>query len=172
MKKTIKVLNQMVEDGIVSDYAIGGAIALSFYTEPQETADIDIFVHFHHETVTGFINMGPMWDYLTEKHGFSYEGEHINIHGFPVQFLSADELTGEAMKNAESVDVDGEQARVLTKEYLAAIMVNVGRPKDKVRLELLLELGEFDFDKFETILRDFGLLDKWSRIKDKYGYER
>ena len=43
--KTISVINQMMADSIIENYALGGATAVIFYTEPIATEDVDIFVH-------------------------------------------------------------------------------------------------------------------------------
>ena len=37
MKATLQVINQMQADGIISRYAIGGAIGATFYLEPTST---------------------------------------------------------------------------------------------------------------------------------------
>lgn len=44
MESTIRVLNEMVEEGILEAYAIGGAMAAVFYVEPVATFDLDVFV--------------------------------------------------------------------------------------------------------------------------------
>ena len=44
MKATLQVVNQMQSDGVISRYAIGGAIGATFYLEPTSTFDIDVFV--------------------------------------------------------------------------------------------------------------------------------
>ena len=44
MKKTIEILKQMIKEGIIEDYAIGGAVGVIFYTEPTDTKDLDIFI--------------------------------------------------------------------------------------------------------------------------------
>jgi hypothetical protein len=166
MKKIVKILNEMVRDNVVRDYAIGGAIAVNFYTEPQVTMDIDIFVHFI-ESDSPLITLEPLYTYLKER-GHKSDGEHMVIHGFPVQFLATDDLTGDAIDNADTKEIDGEKTKVFSKEYLAAIMVKVGRPKDKIRLALLLELEDFDNHKFEAILTKFDLISAWSKLKVLY----
>ena len=35
MKEAIKILNEMVADGVINDYAIGGAMGATFYLEPS-----------------------------------------------------------------------------------------------------------------------------------------
>ena len=44
-----QVLNRMRDDGVVADYAIGGATAVLFYAEPTRTYDLDVFVTLHGE---------------------------------------------------------------------------------------------------------------------------
>ena len=41
MKETLKVINQMVKDGVIEEYAIGGAVAAIYYLEPFDTADLE-----------------------------------------------------------------------------------------------------------------------------------
>jgi hypothetical protein len=42
MDKTLKVINEMKKDGVIKDYAIWGAVAVFFYTEPVYTEGLDI----------------------------------------------------------------------------------------------------------------------------------
>ena len=44
MKTTLKVLNTLKQEGLIADYAIGGAIASFFYIEPSLTNDMDVFM--------------------------------------------------------------------------------------------------------------------------------
>ena len=44
MKATIESINQMLADGIIGKYAVGGAVGAWFYLEPAATLDGDIFV--------------------------------------------------------------------------------------------------------------------------------
>lgn len=160
MQRTIQVLNDMVEAGVVKDYAIGGAIALAFYIEPQETADLDIFVLFPESEGT-LITLAPVYDYLKQR-GHEPDGEHVSIHGMLVQFLGTDELTEDALVNAEERAFYDLPTKVLSREHLAVIMVRLQRAKDRARLPLLLELPEFDRSRFEDLLDRFDLQEKWS----------
>ena len=44
MEGTLKVLNDLEREGIISRYAIGGAMGATFYVEPLLTFDLDIFL--------------------------------------------------------------------------------------------------------------------------------
>lgn len=41
--KVYDVINEMVVDGVIKNYALGGAMAAFFYVEPSYTADMDLF---------------------------------------------------------------------------------------------------------------------------------
>ncbi|MBU1599184.1 hypothetical protein KKG61_03650 [bacterium] len=43
MEKAFKVISEMSKEGILTDYAICGAVATIYYTEPFDTYDVDIF---------------------------------------------------------------------------------------------------------------------------------
>ena len=50
MKEALKVLQELVADGVIEDYAIGGAMGATFYLEPVVTMDLDVFVLFKDNT--------------------------------------------------------------------------------------------------------------------------
>ena len=153
MRKTLEVLNAMVLDGIIKDYAIGGAMGAMYYTEVVTTYDLDIFVVFADEERIDILD--PVYRYLRGR-GYSTDmnmGECVNIEGVPVQFLPADDkLVKDALDDANEIDYDGVPTKVLKATYLAAICVKVGRPKDKVRLQMLLVSNGFDNEEFRRIL--------------------
>jgi hypothetical protein len=41
IEKTIAVINQMTDDGVIKNYALGDATAVIFYTKPIATEDIE-----------------------------------------------------------------------------------------------------------------------------------
>lgn len=86
MKQTLKVLNQMVQDGIVEAYAVGGAMAALFHVETILTYDLDVFTLLPSSGLT--VTLTPLFDYLREK-GYQEEGECVSIEGIPVLFLPA-----------------------------------------------------------------------------------
>ncbi len=95
--------------------------------------------------------------------GFTeFEEEGFLIHGFPVQFLSAAPgLETEAVENALLAEWDQHRIRVMRPEYLAAIALTVGRPKDRARLVYLVALPGFDHRSFAEILDRYQLTKRW-----------
>lgn len=166
--KTIAVLNRMQADGVITDYAIGGAVGATFFIEPAATLDVDVFVHF--ETLPGslLISPKPIFDHLSSK-GYRIEGEYVHVEGWPVQFLPPDgPLIEEALDEAVSTEVYGVPTRVFSAEHLVAIALKTGRAKDKARIVQFIESGVLDADRLQAILGRHDLLDRWERFERQF----
>jgi hypothetical protein len=74
----------------------------------------------------------------------------------------------EALKNAVKVTISGVETRILTVEYLIAIMLQLNRPKDRAKIDLLVNNEEVmhDASKLHGILTNHDLISKWQRFKD------
>jgi hypothetical protein len=161
-------MNQMVSDGVVDNYALGGAVAAIFYIEPLDTQDVDIFIQ-----VTGRENdlaiLAPIYDYLLAR-GYEARAEHIYIEGFPVQFLPAfNPLIKEAIAQAPDVKLQAITIRIISPEHLIAIMLDTGRLKDYLRINLFLQSANVDRQQLDAILKRHGLDQKWA--ENAYRFE-
>jgi hypothetical protein len=168
VKATLEVINQMQADGVIGNYAIGGAVGATFYLEPIATLDIDVFVSFQTTPGSPLILLTPIYDYLS-KRGHKTEQEYIIIAGWPVQFLPpGNTLVEEALVQAVETDVAGVRTRVMTAEHLTAIALQTGRAKDFARILQFIESGTLDADKLDDILHRHGLVAKWEEFGDKF----
>ncbi len=155
------IVNRMQADGVIGRYALGGAVAATFYMEPVATVDVDIFVAFPPREGSRLLSSQPIFDYLTAG-GHSIDGEYVVISGWPVQFLPpTGPLLEEAMARAEEIDVEGVPVRVITAEHLAAVALETGRAKDHARLVQLVESGVLHTGVLDEILRRHDLVDAW-----------
>ena len=110
MKETFEIIDQMVRDGVILEYAIGGAVAAIYYLEPFDTADLDIFVQVE-ATGSDFAILEPIFKYLT-AHGHKAKGEFIYIEGIPVLFLPVfNALIEEAVGKAQTIKYAGVTTR-------------------------------------------------------------
>ena len=149
--------------GIIERYAIGGAVGATFYIEPSATQDVDVFVVFN-ETTTPLVSLTPIYSYFTRR-GAIIQDEHLVIAGWPVQFLPVPSpLVDDALTHAVRMSVDGQGVMVLSQEHLAAIALETGRMKDKVRLTEYLASGSFDRTRFDGLVERFGLVPKWAHF--------
>jgi len=166
IKETIAVINQMRAEGVIGQYAIGGAVAATFYVEPATTFDVDVFVALKPAPGQSLITLDPIYDYLVRKRQYQEKGEHIVIFDWQVQFLPPDSpLVEEALAEAVEKDVEGIPVRVFTVEHLAAIALKLGRPKDGLRLVQFFEAHVIDESRFITIITRHGLVDRWNVFK-------
>src|SRR5437016_577821 len=164
MKETLKVINQMVKDGVIEDYAIGGAVAAIYYLEPFDTADLDVFVQVE-TSGSDLMILAPIYEYLV-KRGYKATGEFIYIEGFPVQFLPVfNPLTEEAVRKAQLIKYARVTTRIMRPEHLVAIMLDTGRPKDYLRISMFLEQGKVDLRRLYPVLKRHALIKKWKDRK-------
>ena len=165
IRDVLAIVNEMERLGVVERYAVGGAVGATFYLEPVATLDVDIFVAFKLEHGQLLITPQAIFDFLLPR-GASLEGEYVVMGGWPVQFLPpTGPLAEEALVEAREFDVNGETARVITAEHLAALALETGRAKDKARLIQFVESGVLDAERFSGILARHGLTQKWQTFQ-------
>ena len=163
MQAVCDILEALLREGTLTQYAIGGATAAGFHGEPLATRDVDVFVFLEAPPGALLVSLAPLYARLAEMGFAEFEEEGLLIHDFPVQFLSvAPGLETEALEQAVTHEWDGHRIRVMRPEYLAAMALTVGRPKDRARLVYLLDLPDFDRQFFATILDDYQLTERWN----------
>ncbi len=165
-ERVIVVLNELELRGYVRLYAIAGAVAVIFYTEPFFTEDVDILVTVPEERDKSLTPLQDIYSHLINK-GYNAEDVYIRMEGNLVQFLVAsDPLFREALEQSIEIPYGSTKTRVLTPEYLLAMMANAGRPKDFLKMNYLLE-QKLDIDRnlLNDILRNHNLTEKWARFE-------
>lgn len=173
MQAVCDILEQLVSEGSLKHYAIGGATAAGFHGEPLATRDIDVFVFIDPPAGSLLVTLEPLFYQLAHLGFTEFEEEGLLIHGFPVQFLAASPgLETEAVNDGMVAEWDGHRIRVMRPEHLAAIALTVGRPKDRARLVYLVELHAFDHSRFKEILSCYGLLEPWRDWSSALGLQR
>ena len=167
MKRVFQLLNAMVRDGALSNYAIGGAIAAVFYVEPFSTQNIDVFVMMKTEQ-SGLVTTIPGWDYLKEQGYTQVRGEALVVEDWPVQFIPvSNPLEEEAYLNAATLDFDGEPVRVFLAEHLVAIMLQAGRLKDFARIQMFLAQEAVDREILRDIIARHQLGNRWASFENR-----
>lgn len=151
-----RVLEEMREACVFTDYAIGDATAVLFYAEPTRTYDLDVFVSLP----PGGADLTPLsglyeW---TRARGFTAMAEHVMIHGVPVQFLPApNALAEDAIREARVLDYDDVHVRVIDPEHLVALALQAGGARRRERAWQLFEAGQIDRDRLRRLLSTHGI---------------
>jgi len=146
-----RALNDLETDGVIQKYAIAGAMAFLFYTEPVRTYDLDVFI-FLPPQEGPLISMEPLYSEL-RRHGYAFDAEHVLMYQTPVQFLPAyNSLAEESVDHAIVHDYDGVEVRVISAEHLVALALQTGGRHRMIRAEALLESNILDQEKLDAIL--------------------
>jgi hypothetical protein len=170
LEHALRVLNGLVEAGVVARYAIGGAVGAIFWSEPVDTTDLDVFVLLPRPAHP----LAPLQDLYAHLADLGYQPEHefIRIEGMPVQFLLAEDATGltrDALEHAVKVPFsDDTPAWVLGPEHLAAIALQTGRSKDYLRVSQLLSQAQLDRPVLGELLERFGLAGRWEEFLRRF----
>jgi hypothetical protein len=159
MEKTLEVINRLEAAGLIGPYAIGGAIAAACYVEPTVTYDLDVFTVIPRASM--LIDLSPIYEQL-KAWGYKEQGAGVEIEGWEVQILPPpSDLEEVALEMAEARNFHNVPTRIITAEFLCAIMLKTGRPKDLIRLCQFLEEGVLQKSVFMDIMDRFSLREKW-----------
>ena len=169
-KEVLEVVNDMLAEGVIQNYALGGAVGAAIYLEPFYTKDLDVFVALDKkvEKKGALIDLSAIYGYLTAR-GFETKGQWIVIGGWDVEFLPPHtSLTEEALREADVIPWESTTVRVMRPEHLVAICLETGRIKDDERIARFIEQDAFDTSALTRILSGHGLLEKWERFMQRY----
>jgi hypothetical protein len=162
VQDALRALNRLVTDGVVENYAIGGAIGASFYLPAMQTEDIDVFV-FLPGASGSLVTLTPIYEAMKAMGG-EIEREYVRFGNWPVQILTdANDLIAEAIREAIRTDYEGIPTRVFTPEHLCAIALQTGRAKDFSRVMLFVEDNEVDLKELSALCERFGLSERLTK---------
>jgi len=174
LEKVFKVLNEMIQEGIIEDYLIAGSIGAMYYLPPNLflTKDLDVRIPVNTEE-NQLITFSEIWHYLTVERGYPIDGQHIIIEGVPVEFFPIEKgLEQEAYNNSELVSFYNTWVKISKPEYIIANYVQTNRKQDREKIRLLLQHYTIDMVLLEQILVRFDLDTKFRHNLDRgfYGY--
>lgn len=168
MEKTLQTLQELQNEGFYSRWAISGAMSLNMYIDPVFTEDLDVTIQLPPSSGL-IVTLAPIFSELASRGFDKIDGDHVDIAGVSVQFLAfvPGSLEDDAMREARSLTLFGVQAFVFPLEHLLAIMIQLGRSKDKQRLASIIEdySERVDWDCFHFLLNKHGLAEKFNRFK-------
>ncbi|MBM3325251.1 MAG: hypothetical protein FJY66_06245 [Calditrichaeota bacterium] len=163
LRPVIETFDQMKLEGIITDFAIGGAMASVFYTEPFLTYDVDVFIALPSQPKL-LVDLSPVYEHL-HRIGYSAVGGHVHISGTPVQILiPAGDLEAEAMRDALVQSYEDLVVKVFRPEHLLAIYLKVNRPKDRLKCQMLLDSSVLGTKLVEAIVTRHGLQEQWKNL--------
>ena len=154
----IRALNDMKAEGVIEEYAVAGALAIVFWTEPVPTWDLDVLVFLPGEEGL-LVSLDGIYRWASAR-GYPAHQEHIMIEGMPVQFIaSPNDLADEAVETAAALDYEGVPVRVALPEYLIALYLQpqARSAKRRERAGMLLDWPGLNRGRLDDILKRHGV---------------
>jgi hypothetical protein len=154
----LRALEELKRLAIVEDYAIAGAMAMVFWTEPIPTYDLDVLV-FLAEQGNPIVSLGTIYQWAIAR-GYTVDAEHVIVEGVPVQFIpSHNQLADEAIETAATMDYEGVAVRVVRPEYLVALYLepSARTAKRRERAAALIEAPGTDQSLVKELIHRFRL---------------
>ena len=162
MRIALQTLLTLQTEALLQRFAIGGAIAASFYIEAVATEDLDIFA-FISPQPSGFVLLTPLYERIKTLGG-RVHNEHIVIGGWPVQILPAfNPLIEAAVLGAPLQRYEDIHVPVVSACYLAAIALQLGRAKDYQRVDDLIAAGACEIAELIALVQLHQLQDRWEQ---------
>jgi len=155
---TLQAVNDLKGTGIISDYAVAGAMALVFWIEPIATFDLDVLVLMP-QPASLLVSLEPIYQWAAVR-GYAAKHEHVIIDGVPVQFLpSFGPLADEAIHTAVDRTYQGVDVRVVRPEYLIALYLlpSARSVKRRERAAALRDSATIDRDLLDDLMTRFKL---------------
>lgn len=169
IEQVLAVLNEMKEQGIIRQFAVGGAFAATLHDEPISTIDLDIFFTLTRGADGTILTLSEIYQFVQQK-GFTFDHEFINIHGWLVQFVesSRNQLWKDAVEKAAPVKIGNDTIPVISPEYLVAMWLFAGRAKDYQKIAIFAGSDLVNRTLLSEILHSNDLLIKWDKEKWRF----
>ena len=160
LRNILACLNELKATGIIQDYAIGGGYAVMYYDLPISTYDLDILV-----LLSGEEDYRRLYEHFRAQ-GNKIENVYIFIDDMPVQFLPSyiSPLFNQAIVEADLIAFEDIHAKVVKLEYLIVLLLTAFRPKDRIRVQSLLDKA--DKELLLDIIRRFD--DEQKSLYERY----
>lgn len=168
LEKVLNVIKSLKKKGLVEEYAISGTYAALYYIEPVLTYDLDVCCVFSADKK--IVDLSALYTFISNTVPCQVEKEYIVACGIPIQIITAEQnsLSEEAVLNAREVTYKSVKTRVVKLEYLIAIAIQLGRPKDIAKLPLMIEQGNPDKEELKKILEKYKLTEKWKAFTNAF----
>lgn len=172
LKEIAKKLSKLKRDGAIMGYALIGGLSVATWGFPRATKDIDFLV-----SLMSIQKLKAFAEAL-EAEGLKPEirrGGHLDPVPYLVRLVHEDvpvdmlivtkKWEDEAVANAVDVDFHGVMMPVIPLEYLIAMKLKAGGPRDMLDAEELLNIGGPDFVMLENLAKRLRVNKKLDKIR-------
>lgn len=147
-------LTQLVESGVLSQYAVIGAIAVARVAVPRATADIDIAIKLGSdslellaERVGGMPHLGDIHDPLIGSVSFNVRDTPIQLIQFPLGIERV------VFSDFETYEIASSPIPFASWRSLLILKLYAGSPLDLQDAKYILEMNLSDEEEYEELYR-------------------
>lgn len=175
--RSVKLLGQLKREGYLAEFALIGGMAVSAYTEPRATADIDYVIKLGSDAlqeigrrVKGKARQGDIYDPLAGSVSFGVRVKKVTLPVQLIQFHPAIESI--AVDSISSLSIAGISVPIVSRRALVLMKLYAGGPIDMDDAQKLFTVLPFAKDDLEYMrvkaqaLRISARLQKITRLKD------
>ena len=156
------ILDDLRDQGLISEWVIGGGTAVMYYTDAIPSVDVDVFAYYPH--TSALAPLSRVYECLITAYGAKIKEEMINVGGIYFQFLPSDSknpVDAEAARHPNTVKGG---LKIFGFEYLICSMLYVGSRKYISRLMTIKAEQSYDDKKLSELLKKFRLEKQWEAI--------
>ena len=159
LKQTTDLLNELQSQGLVSGFALIGGLAVSTWSTPRATMDIDLLLLVQPEDRIRLVDALCAAGISSElrKGGFDdpvpylIRAKHLDI------ILVTRKLESDAVKTSIQIDLAGCALPVVSPEYLILLKLQAGGPKDLMDIRELLVSAPLDRQRLAELAQQHKL---------------
>ncbi|WKZ32817.1 MAG: nucleotidyl transferase AbiEii/AbiGii toxin family protein [Thermodesulfobacteriota bacterium] len=172
LKEVAKVLNKFKKQQIITGYALIGGLSVSTWGLPRATQDIDLLV-----SLPSIHDLNAFSEALKEGglHPEISRGGQLDPVPYLVKVIQDDvpvdmliatrKWEDEAIINAIEIDFHGAKVPVVRVEYIIAMKLKAGSPRDILDAKELLEIGNADSDLTHELAKRLKVDKKLEKIR-------
>jgi hypothetical protein len=172
LRETARLLDRLQQEKTIQGYALIGGLAVSAWGFPRATQDIDFLVSIPPPSTLKAFRKG------LEEHGFPTKAVHgapadpvpcvvrASRGGIPIDMLVVTrKWEEEAVQAAVSVQLGEARIPVVTPEYLIAMKLKAGGPRDLLDARELLSMSEVDMESLRDLARRLRVDRRLDRLR-------
>jgi hypothetical protein len=176
LAKALSVVHDLYISGVISRYAITGAVGALAYIQPTLTQDVDVLVEVEaFDSLASGLLLTSRLDAALAERGYTERLDvGIVVEGWPIQFIPVSEdLDLASLEEAKLTEINSDGSAsvfVLRAEHVIAKALKIGRSKDYDRVSAFLNQGSVDLNSLRAELTKQNLSGAWALFCDKTGY--
>jgi len=166
LRNSCRVLDELRGEGVIGGYALIGGLAVSTWSLPRATRDVDLLLLVEHGEIGLLVDRLNDAGFNVALHRGGYDdpvpllirGEELDI------IVATKRLESEAITASIPVEIADLRVPVVSPEYLVVLKLKAGGPRDLLDVRELLSSTATDLDLARELSGRFRVLGRLEKI--------